>query len=154
MKIESLSSVFAVRRLTAEDIGLIYDLCRRNVIFYQYHPPLVTRESITEDMHALPPNKEAKDKYYIGFFENETLAAIMDLILGYPARDIAFIGLFMVNMEYQGKGVGSRIIAECVKYLQTSGFNKIRLGVDSAFWKKNGFAAVSEGEYILTELAL
>ena len=160
MEIDFLSSRFAVRRLHEEDIDLIYDLCRRNVIFYQYHPPFVTRESIIEDMHILPPGKEAKDKYYIGLFENEKLAAIMDLILGYPAKDIAFIGLFMVNTEYQGKGVGSKIIAECVKYLRESGFNKIRLGVDkgnpqsSAFWKKNGFAAVSEGEYILMELAL
>ena len=160
MKIEFLSSAFAVRRLNTEDVELIYDLCCKNEIFYQYHPPFVTKESIKEDMRALPPDKEHKDKYYIGFFENETLVAIMDLILGYPAKNIAFVGLFMMNTEYQRKGVGSKIIAECAKYLRTLGFNKIRLGADkgnpqsNAFWKKNGFIIASESEYILMELVL
>ena len=110
MKIEFLSSVFVVRKLHAEDVGLIYDLCCKNEIFYQYHPPFVTKESIKEDMRALRPDKEYKDKYYIGFFDNETLVAIMDLVLDYPAENIAFGGLFMMNSEYQRKGVGSKIL--------------------------------------------
>lgn len=160
MKIECLSSVFAVRRLNTEDVELIYGLCCKNKIFYQYHPPFVTKESIKEDMRALPLGKEYQDKYYIGFFENETLVAIMDLILDYPAKNIAFVGLFMMNWEYQRRGIGSKIIAECAKYLWTLGFNKIRLGVDkgnpqsNAFWKKNGFTIASEDEYILMELVL
>ena len=160
MKTEFLSSEFAVRKLNAEDVDLIYDLCCKNEIYYQYHPPFVTKESIIEDMCALPPDKEYKDKYYIGFFENETLVAIMDLILGYPAKNIAFVGLFMMNSEYQHKGVGSKIISECAKYLRTLGFDKIRLGVDkgnpqsNSFWKKNGFITVGESEYILMELVL
>jgi RimJ/RimL family protein N-acetyltransferase len=160
MDIDLLSNTFDVRRLGEEDIDLIYDLSCKNEIFYQYHPPFVTRESIREDMNALPPNKEHKDKYYVGFFENEVLVSIMDLILGYPEKEIAFVGLFMMNLEYQGKGIGSKIITESSRYLKTLGFDKIRLGVDkgnpqsNAFWKKNGFIRVSEGEYILMELVL
>jgi RimJ/RimL family protein N-acetyltransferase len=160
MDIDLLSNTFDVRRLGEEDIDLIYDLSCRNEIFYQYHPPFVTRESIREDMSALPPDKEYKDKYYVGYFENKTLISVMDLILDYPEKKIAFVGLFMMNLEYQGKGIGSKIIAECCKYLKTLGFEKIRLGVDkgnpqsNAFWKKNGFITISEGEYILMELGL
>jgi RimJ/RimL family protein N-acetyltransferase len=160
MEIDLLSNTFDVRRLGEEDIDLIYDLSCKNEIFYQYHPPFVTRESIREDMNALPPNKEHKDKYYVGFFENEVLVSIMDLILGYPEKEIAFIGLFMMNLEDQGKGIGSKIITESSRYLKTLGFDKIRLGVDkgnpqsNAFWKKNSFIKVSEGEYILMELVL
>jgi hypothetical protein len=86
MEIDLLSHTFDVRRLGEEDIDLIYDLSCKNEIFYQYHPPFVTRESIRKDMHALPPNKEHKDKYYVGFFENEVLVSIMDFILGYPEK--------------------------------------------------------------------
>lgn len=160
MNPDLLSTIFDVRRLNTEDIELIYDLSCKNEIFYQYHPPLVTRESIQEDMRALPPGKDYQDKYYIGFFENETLAAVMDLILAYPAKDIAFIGLFMMDIEYQNKGLGSKIISECAKCLKALGFHKIRLGVDkgnpqsNAFWKKNGFVVTDEGEYIIMELAL
>lgn len=118
MEIALLSSTFTVRKLNAKDIGLIYDLCSKNEIFYQYHPPSATKESILEDMAALPPGKDYKDKFFIGFWETGTLVAIMDLILGYPAEDIAFIGLSMMNLDYQGQGIGSKIMMECTRYLQ------------------------------------
>lgn len=160
MNINLLSDAFDVRRLNTEDIDLIYDLSCKNKIFYQYHPPFVTRESIQEDMRALPSKKDDKDKYYVGFFENETLIAVMDLILGYPTKDIGFIGLFMMNSDYQNKGLGSKIISGCADYLKALGFHKIRLGVDkgnpqsNTFWKKNGFIVTDENEYIMMELVL
>lgn len=160
MEIDLLSDIFDVRRLDTKDIDMIYDLSCRNIIFYQYHPPFVTKESIQEDMRALPPGKNYKDKYYVGFFENEALAAIMDLILDYPAKNIAFIGLLMVDLKYQNKGLGSKIVSECAECLKTLGFNKIRLGVDkgnpqsNAFWKKNGFIIIDESEFTIMELDL
>lgn len=128
----TLSSIFTVRRLQEKDTELIYKLCCKNKIFYQYHPPSPTREVILEDMAALPPGKDYKDKYYIGFFENGVLAAIMDLILGYPEKDIAYVGLFMVDVGYQKKSIGSKIITECAGCLRMSGFRSIRLAVDRA----------------------
>ena len=160
MNIKLLSNTFDVRRLSIEDTDLIYNLSCKNKIFYQFHPPFVTRESIQEDIRALPAGKDYNDKYYIGFFEKETLVAIMDLILDYPTKDTAFIGLFMMDFEYQNKNIGSKIISECAKYLKILGFHKIRLGVDkenpqsNAFWKKNSFVVADESEYILMELAL
>ncbi len=111
-------------------------------------------------MSVLPPGKDYNDKFFVGFFENETLVAIMDLIVGYPEQDTCFIGLFMVGLEYQNKGIGSEMINQCVQYLRMSGFHKIRLGVDknnpqsNAFWKKNGFSVVGEKDYVLMELVL
>ena len=81
MEISSLSKFFVVRKLTINDVDTIYDMMSKNEIFYQYHPPFVTKESVVEDMEALPPNKSYDDKYYIGFFENDSLVAIMDLML-------------------------------------------------------------------------
>lgn len=40
----------------------------------------------------------------------------MDLILDYPEKEIAFIGLFMTNIQYQNKGIGSEIISEIVMH--------------------------------------
>lgn len=160
MNIKLLSNTFDVRRLNIEDTELIYNLSCKNRIYYQFHPPFVTRESIQEDIRALPPGKDYSDKYYVGFFKKETLIAIMDLILEYPTKDTAFIGLFMMDFEYQNKNIGSKIISECAKYLKILGFHKIRLGVDkenpqsNAFWKKNGFIAAGESEYIIMELLL
>ena len=93
MDIRLLSRKYAVRKLNINDVDIIYDMSYKNEIFYKYHPPFVTKESIIEDMEALPPHKNYEDKYYIGFFENDSLVANMDLILGYPTDEIAFIGL-------------------------------------------------------------
>lgn len=136
---------------------LIYDLCSENHTFYRYHPPFVTRESILEDMEALPPGKSYEDKFYVGFFENEALVAIMDLILDYPAKGTAFIGLFMTNIQYQHRGISSKIISEIAVYLKASGYKKMRLGVDKgnpqsySFWLKNNFSTISVDKYILME---
>ena len=158
MKIKDLSKTFYVRKLDKDDIEMIYDLSYKNHIYYQYHPPFVTRESILDDMKALPPGKSYDDKYYIGFFENDSLVAIMDLILDYPTKGIAFIGLFMTNIQYQHKGIGSNTISEITMSLKSLGYRKIRLGVDKgnpqsySFWSKNNFNVVSEDKYILMEL--
>ena len=160
MDIRLLSKKYKVRTLGIHDVDTIYEMCCKNEIFYQYHPPFVTKESIVADMSALPPNKRSDDKYYIGFFEGDSLVANMDLILGYPVDEIAFIGLFMTNIHDQNKGVGSNIIGDVCNYLGQLGYQKVRIGVDkgnpqsNSFWKKNGFYMISEKEYHVMELAL
>lgn len=120
MDLHLLSKSYTVRKLDEADVDAIFELMRKNEIFYKYHPPFVTKESILEDMKALPPQKSYEDKYYIGFFEDEALVANMDLILSYPTEQIAFIGFFMTDVQYQNKGIGSKIIREvcaCIKSL-------------------------------------
>ncbi|MGN0335521.1 MAG: GNAT family N-acetyltransferase [Lachnospiraceae bacterium] len=157
MEIQELSSKYTVRYLESDDTDIIFDLCSKNEIFYQFHPPFVTKKSILEDMNALPPDKESKDKFYIGFFENDTLAAIMDLILDYPKEKTAYIGFFMMNVEFQGQGIGSHLINECSSYLANLGYDKIRLAIDKgnpqsdAFWTKNHF--VKTGEEIPNDIS-
>ena len=160
MDIELLSTKYVVRRLDINDVDAVYDMSCKNEIFYKYHPPFVTKQSIVEDMEALPPNKSYDDKYYIGFFEDNTLVANMDLILGYPTEDIAFIGLLMTNVLYQNKGVGSQIVRDVCTYLKLLGYKKVRIGVDkenpqsNSFWNKNGFCSIAENEYYVMELVL
>lgn len=83
-------------------------------LFYRYHPPQPTPESIRTDMTALPPGKAMEDKWFVGFYDGDCLIAVMDLILNYPAADTAFIGLFMTAHDRQGCGLGSRILRDCM----------------------------------------
>ena len=157
MDIELLSKKYVVRRLDINDVDAVYDMSCKNKIFYKYHPPFVTKQSIVEDMEALPQNKSYDDKYYIGFFEDNTLVANMDLILGYPTEEIAFIGLLMTNVLYQNKGVGSQIVRDVCTYLKLLGYKKVRIGVDkenpqsNSFWHKNGFRIIAENKYNVME---
>lgn len=160
MNINLLSQNYEVRRLNKTDINIIYELSCKNTTFYDYHPPFVTKESIEEDIDALPPQKTYKDKYYIGLFENHTLVCIIDLILDHPTKGTAFIGLFMLDTHYHNQGIGSSIFKEVCVYLKSIGYKKIRLGVDkgnpqsNAFWLKNKFKVIDEKRYIVMELNL
>lgn len=150
MEIQELSKKYAVRKLDETDTDAIFALCCQNEIFYRFHPPFVTKKSILEDMSALPPGKQAADKFYIGFERNGKLAAVMDLVLDYPGEGAAYIGFFMMDKELQGQGIGTEIIGGCARCLSRQGYGKIRLAIDKgnpqseAFWKKNGFAATGE----------
>ncbi len=143
--VQKLSKRYRVRRLTETDADKVYALSVENPIYYKYCPPFVTRESILHDMRALPPQTTYDDKYYIGYFEEDKLIAVMDLILGYPNEETAFIGLFMMEKGSQGKGIGSAIVEECFEFLDNIGYRFIRLGFakgnpqSEAFWVKNGF---------------
>lgn len=109
----------------------------KNTLYYEHCPPFVSRQSILEDMERLPPGKERKDKYYIGFYQAGRLIAVMDLIDGYPEAEIAYIGFFMTERSLQGNGIGTE-----------------------HFWLKNGFVPFREttsqtaDEVILAERVL
>ena len=162
MELSHLSAEYFVRKLHDGDIDRIYDLSKENTIFYRYHPPFVTKESIAQDMNALPPGKGYDDKYYIGFFKKDKLIALMDLICDYPEEKVIHIGLFMIDPAFQGKGIGTSIIGECLTYWKSLGYRKVRIGVDkgnpqsSAFWSKNSFVKTNEEHqhYVLMERSL
>ena len=121
-----------------------------NPLFYRYHPPQPTPESIRIDMTALPPGKAMEDKWFVGFYDGDCLIAVMDLILNYPAAGTALIGLFMTAHDRQGCGLGSRILRDCMARLSAAGYHRLRLAVDEgnpqslAFWTKNGFVLTGE----------
>ncbi len=145
MDITKLSSQYTVRKLTANDVECIYALAAGNPLFYRFCPPFVTRRSILRDMEALPPRTVKEDKFYIGFFQETKLMAVMDLILNYPDTQTAFLGFFMMRPSEQGKGIGSKITEECFACLWSGKYRFVRLAYakgnpqSEAFWKKNGF---------------
>lgn len=145
-----ISYTYTARLLGKMDIQSIFALCSNNEQYYRFHPPFVTVESIVEDMSALPTGKDAGDKFFYGYFDGQKLMVLMDLLVDYPAENVAFFGLFMMDKALQGKGAGSRIVSECAYFLKRNGYKKLRLAIDKgnpqskAFWLKNGFAFTGE----------
>lgn len=118
MNLQALSVKYAVRRIEEADISEVLVLCKGNPLYYQYCPPFVSAASIKRDMMALPKGKTQKDKYYLGYYSDSQLIAVMDLIRGYPNPESAFIGFFMVDKGWQGKNIGTEIISEACHYLE------------------------------------
>lgn len=152
MQVELFSNKYVVHKLTNENIDEIYKLLSQNILYYEYCPPYVTRQSIMADMNALPPGKTMKDKYYLGFCQQDKLIAVMDLIDGYPEKGIAYIGLFMTDVSMQRKGLGTEMIEGLCNYLAGEGYCSVRLawvkGNPQAehFWIKNRFVPIMETE--------
>lgn len=150
MDVQLLSTQYTVRRLTQNDADAVLALAAQNTLFYQYHPPLPTRERILADMDALPPGKAMADKYFVGFYRQNTLTAVMDLVRDYPTAGTAYIGWFITDAAGQGKGRGTALLRECEAALKNLGCRKIRLAIDcgnpqsTAFWTKNGYRPVGK----------
>lgn len=145
MNIDEFSKEYQVRYLKESDIDDILLVMDTNPQYYDYCKPSPSRESIISDMNALPPNKTLTDKYYVGYYLDNKLICILDLISKYPDEKTAFIGFFMINKNFQNKNRGSFIIKELTEYLKKESFEKIKLGYvegncqSKNFWLKNGF---------------
>ena len=150
INIRKLSKRYDVRKLNSDDVQMIYTFCKRNIQYYEYCGKELSIELIEKDLEITPPGIPIEQKYYIGFFDNDKLVAVMDLEDGYPDEDYAYIGFFMMNHEKQGNGIGTQIITEVFKYLKELGFQKCMLGIDkdnpqsNHFWRKNGFEVIRE----------
>ena len=148
--ISRLSRRYSVRLMSDSDANDMFEFCRQNTQYYQYCGRQPSLELVLSDLHITPPGIDPSDKYYIGFYQKDTLIALMDLIDGYPEPGTAYIGFFMVNKAYQGQQLGTSIIRDTAAYLKAAGKTAVRLGIDKGnpqsthFWKKNGFFVIRE----------
>ena len=150
LAVSQVSSQYQVRRLEESDISEIIKVCSGNKIYYEYCPPFVSEEGVRQDMEALPPGKTKEDKYFLGYFSEGKLIALLDLIARYPDQNTAYVGFFMVDREQQHQGEGTQMIEELCRYLKKRGFQKVELAWVTGnrqaenFWKKNRFISLSE----------
>lgn len=150
IQIEKLSGAYTIRRLTDADVPMLYAWMLRNDQYFRYCGGSTTPERVRQDLTLCPPGTTPAQKHYVGFFDADTLVAVMDLIDGYPDADTAFIGFFMMNKDLQGQGTGTAIVREVLAALRALGYTAVRLGIDKEnpqsdhFWRKNGFTVLRE----------
>lgn len=150
IQVEKLSDSYTIRRLTDADVPMLYAWMLRNDQYFKYCGGSTTPERVRQDLTLCPPGITPAQKHYVGFFDADTLVAVMDLIDGYPDADTAFIGFFMMNKDLQGQGTGTAIVREVLAALRVLGYTAVRLGIDKEnpqsnhFWRKNGFAVLRE----------
>lgn len=161
----AFSRDFSSRILTESDIPAILSLIKTNPQYEKACGVSAGEVSIREDLTLLPPGKTAADKFFLGFFQEEELIALTDLILAYPDPGTAYLGLFMVKGNRSKKGIGTSLFGELCASLKRAGFQTICLAFQrdnpqsSHFWKKQGFIPIKEvshpyGAMILAEKAL
>ena len=128
--IKKISKRYSVRKLNLNDVQMIYTFCKKNTQYYKYCGKELSIELIEKDLEITPPGISLEQKYYVGFWDNDKIVAVMDLVNGYPTYDYVYIGFFMMECELQGNGIGSKIVSELLEYLSEQGFQKCQLGID------------------------
>lgn len=150
IEIGAFSSEYAARKITEADITDVYNLYKSNKRFYRFMRHVPTKESLTEVISDVPQGATKDSKFFIGFYDDAKLIAAMDLIIGYPEANDAFIGWFVVDADYQGRGIGSQILADVRANLKASGVDYMSLGCaienENAvkFWQGQGFEPTGE----------
>ena len=150
LDIDALSTSHQVRRITQADIADVYALCKSNQKYYAYTNAAPTVESLTEIISRVPDGAEAKDKFFVGFYDRDRLVSVLDLITGYPEKDDAFIGWFMVDGHLQRQGIGSQIFADVRAAMTGQGYDYLSLSCEKenteaiAFWQSQGFKSTVE----------
>lgn len=114
-------------------------------------------KDVIKDSLALPPNVSTKQKKYCLLKYEGAYVGVIDLIENFPNYGTNFIGLFMIDAKYQGKGYGTKIIDELFKLFKHEDVKKVRLAVILEnkkalnFWKKQHFSIIEEKEIQLTD---
>ena len=105
----------------------------------------------TEVFDALPPSFSIEDKHVIGIFSENILIGIIDCLIGFPTKDIAHIGLLLLDENYQSQGLGRQAYVNLEGYLRKfPSISKIRLAVVTTnnkvlkYWEKMGFYITGE----------
>lgn len=149
-EIQFKTNKYRITRLEEHHVEQILELCQGNPLYYHYYKEKPTIENILYSMKALPPGSKMKDKYFLGFFMEKELVAILDLVRGYPNEKTAYIGWFMMNSKFQGMGLGTEIIEEIVAWIQNMGSTRIELAYikdnqqAKHFWVKNDFKQIGQ----------
>lgn len=108
----------------------------------------VTRETLIEDLAALPPGVSRENKHFYLYTDGERPAALLDLVLHYPDEDTFYIGLLMVDGNKHRAGIGSLVYQELEAEMQAQGYCRARLGILEqnqkawSFWSKMGFRKI------------
>lgn len=145
VKAEQLSTTYKVRKIELEDIEEVYNLFLTNPEYFKHCPPEPSIDMVKADLRALPQGKLIFDKYYVGYYDDDKLIGVLDLIERYPDKKTCFIGFFMLLDKVQNKGLGTKLISELLDYLKSLGYEEVRLGYVTTnehakhFWQKQGF---------------
>lgn len=145
-----MNITYSIKELGIKDCDSILSLYRSNPQYFEYYPPQPTIDTVKDDLVALPNNVDIANKHYLGFYDEENLLGIIDLITKYPDEHTCFIGLFMIDSKYQNKGLGSKIIEDIFVILKNKKYEYVKLAYilgnerAKAFWEKNGFVPIEE----------
>jgi ribosomal protein S18 acetylase RimI-like enzyme len=96
-----------------------------------------------------PAGSHEHDKHVLGVRDDDgTLAALVDVVHGWPDPETWMIGLLLVSPDHRDHGLGARLVAALAADAADAGARRLRVGVLGEraaavrFWERQGFGVV------------
>jgi GNAT superfamily N-acetyltransferase len=106
------------------------------------------REILTD----APPDFPIADKFVLGVRSGDELIGVTDVLRGYPAPAVWWVGLLLLAPEARRGGLGSEVMGALASWAVGEGAASIQLGVQSQneralrFWRRQGFEHLRTAE--------
>jgi GNAT superfamily N-acetyltransferase len=138
-------------QLTPDDEAAVRRLYARSRAFFELISGKEAGNDAPERLFVgRPAGLPQENKVVLGIYQDEQLAGVFDILLGYPNAETGFIGLFLLDPDYRGVGLGSRAYIRVEAWFQQWGLTEVQLGVQMnnadgrRFWEKHGFVYVKD----------
>lgn len=151
---ETASYQYKMRKLGEDDINQIQDFLN---LFDDFFLLCEGEKGSAKSLLAVcPPDKDLlTDKIVIGFYAEDVLIGIVDLIKNYPEEGIWTIGYLLIHPAYRNQKIGSYILN---MISNTKDIKRLRCVVQAqnpralSFWENNEFLITSKAKQHLGTL--
>jgi len=105
-------------------------------------------ESLSE-LKEVPEGHSLDDKFNFLIEYSGEPVGCLDILKGYPSKEIAFIGLLLFAESHQGRNLGQQVLKYVIKLAENWACSRLRIAVVDtneralAFWKREGFTELS-----------
>lgn len=108
------------------------------------------RKGILEGDLPPIPNANQNQHRFKSISLDGKIIGLIEMYLGYPTNNVLWIGMLIIDKEYQSKGYAKEVIEFINNELKTTAYQKIGIGVylknwrGLNFWIKQGFIKINK----------
>lgn len=117
---------YTVKRLTPADVDEILALQAKHSEYHQhYQTSPVTKADILAELETLPPKAVPEQKFYLGFYAQDELVVLVDLVLDHPQANCTWLGLVMTEKTKLRQHYATKVLTALRSALKREGYKEL-----------------------------
>ncbi len=141
---------FIIEPVTLENVTKYENIFYSNKEYYMITDGHIASQQDVIEVIEYRDDFPADMCFCIGISKDDEPNAFLSFFEGYPQKNTLYIGLFLVDSNFQRISLGSKIIQTLIDTAFRSKYNSIKLSVQDnnhsgySFWKKLGFKIIGK----------